>query len=86
MRLGRFPKLDMVIKNTPKAGSRKRKGSPHTVNKKVAIFYSCIRRNELLVRLSNLDGCSRMILRWLKSMKIPSWSGLLTRINQVEGS
>ncbi len=37
MRLGRFLKPDMVIKNTPKAGSRKRKGSPHTVNKKVAI-------------------------------------------------
>ncbi|MCE7737155.1 MAG: hypothetical protein GPJ54_19870, partial [Candidatus Heimdallarchaeota archaeon] len=68
VRLGRFLKPDMVIKNTPKAGSRKRKGSPYTVNKKVAIFCSCIRRNELLVRLSDLDGCSRMILRWLKSM------------------
>ncbi|MCE7734743.1 MAG: hypothetical protein GPJ54_07705, partial [Candidatus Heimdallarchaeota archaeon] len=52
MRLGRFLKPDMVIKNTPKAGSRKSEGSPHTVNKKVAIFCSCIRRNELLVRLS----------------------------------
>ena len=52
--LGRFLEPDMVGKNTPKAGSHKRKGSPHTVTKKVAIFYSCIRRNELLVRLSAL--------------------------------